>query len=172
MDSAPRGQTPAATSCGELDIWVHCPHAFVAAGAVSKLTSMQVETRHGPTKKESGDIVSNLLRFMSEVSPSASPRSPVAVEHRQRVANCATGMLLPFSTGWGALHPSAEVRQRPAALRNSQSDRNAEVGVSKGMTGRRGYYFVKKSNTQAIFPRMSLEVRLPISLLLECGFSL
>ena len=158
MDSAPRGQTPAATSCGELDIWVHCPHAFVAAGAVSKLTSMQVETRHGPKKKESGDIVSNLLRFMSEVSPSASPRSPVAVEHRQRVANCATGMLLPFSTGWGAMHPSAEVRQRPAALRNAQSDRNAEFGVPKGKPGRRGYYFVKKSNSQAVFPRMSLEV--------------
>ena len=169
MVSTPRGQTPAATSCGEIDIWVHCPHAFAADGAVSKLTSMQLESRHGP---KSGDIVSNLLRFMSEVSPSASPRSPVAVVHRHRVANCATGTLLPFSTGWGALHPSAEVRQRPAALRNSQSDRNAEVGVSKGMTGRRGYYFVKKSNSQAIFPRMSLEVRLPISLLLECGLSL
>jgi hypothetical protein len=118
----------------------------------------------------SGEIVSNLLQFISEASPSVSPRwhattnSAAATAHRTGAAACAApvGTLLPFSTGWGALHPAEVVKQRPAALRSVRTDANHEaVQAAAGVASRCRSTLLEKGFAQRGSPRRSLEVRPP-----------
>ncbi len=81
-----------------------------------------------------GDILSNLLQSISHGSPSGShsplvqnaPCSSRVMTNRTGASNyAAAGTLFPFSTGWGSLHLSNQVKQRPAALRSVQRDSTA-----------------------------------------------
>jgi hypothetical protein len=124
---------------------------------------------HSSSGPPSGEIVSNLLQFISEASPSVSPRwhattnSTAATAHRTgAAAHAATpvGTLLPFSTGWGALHPAEVVKQRPAALRSVKTDYEAEQ-VATGVASRCRSTHLENGFAQRRSPRRSLEVRPP-----------
>jgi hypothetical protein len=109
-------------------------------------------------------LLSNLLQCISDGSPSVSPRLQQAPSnsrammhrHRTRVSNSDSGTLFPISTGWGALHLSAEVKQKPAALRNVKKDE--VVPVATGRLNRAPGYQLKRNY---LSNRKSLEVRIP-----------
>ena len=130
-----------------------------------------IHSPSGPPSGEINEIVSNLLQVISEASPSVSPRwhatanSTAATAHRTgAAAHAATpvGTLLPFSTGWGALHPTEVVKQRPAALRSVKTDANYEAAqVAVGVASRCRNTLLDKGFPQRGSPRRSLEVCSP-----------
>jgi hypothetical protein len=172
---SPRLQTPAATSCGErpreTELWVSCVSLHFCSIVALSSNTAQMDSRHD---SKSSDIVSNLLQFMSKDNRPLSPRSPAAIVHRNGAAS-STGTLWPFSTGWGALHPSAEVKQRPAVLRSrAQAGKSEEVaGISKELSGYFGDSFDRKNHYQVVLPRTVIEVSYLSRIMFRCvGFEL
>jgi hypothetical protein len=112
------------------------------------------------------DLVSNLLQSISAAGSSVSPRhhdtqSPSkVVSHRFGAAASAMGTLLPFSSGWGALHPTVEVKQRPAALRASNTHMSSDefVRLSAEMSRCAFASVSQRYAGRSISPKKSLEV--------------
>jgi hypothetical protein len=111
------------------------------------------------------NIVANLLQSISAAGSSVSPRlrdaqgSSKADPHRYGAATSATGTLLPFSSGWGALHPTVEVKQRPAAvLRASNANISQFARISAEMSRRAWASVSERGFGRSISPKKSLEV--------------